>query len=88
MISSLLAKYPVQDDITAQAFFNDMVKLFNIMLDKADLYIACRSLRNSYCRFVRLLRPVAILPCSATPRLHKVQDGKGLFSLTARVIKF
>ena len=32
--------------------------------------------------------PVAILPCTATPLLDKVQDGKGLFSLTARVSKF
>lgn len=43
MISSLLAKYPVQDHNTAQAFFDDMVKLFDIMLDKTDLYIATLS---------------------------------------------
>lgn len=42
---SLLAKYPVPyngPDNTAQLFFDDMVKLFNAMLDKSDLYIAVR----------------------------------------------
>lgn len=46
MINCLLAKYPVQDDDknekTAREFYKDTVVLFDIMLDKADFYIASR----------------------------------------------